>query len=312
MRLTAAAPPSAEPDPKAHGTVPETRARRTAALALGAAGLVLAILWLSGGFTLIGAWALEQQRALQTLLAQHIQDIRAGRSGAFWGLMALSAGYGFVHAVGPGHGKFLVTGAALGTTASARRMAGIALAGSIAQALVAIALVYGAFLIFQATARTAVGLEAAVEPIGHLAVALVGAWLISRGLWALRHPTSACGCGHDHGPDPRAAEARSLREAAAIVAAMAARPCAGALIVLVLAWSMDLAAAGAAAVIAMGLGTAAFTAAVAALAVTGRDAALFSAGRGAAGRHVGPALQIGVGAVVVTVAGALLCTTLVA
>jgi nickel/cobalt transporter (NicO) family protein len=297
MRLIAAAP---QP--------PAARARRTAALALGGALLALAILWLSGGYAAIGAWALEQQRALQTLLAQHIQDIRAGRSGAFWGLMALSAGYGFVHAVGHGHGKILVAGAALGTAASARRMAAIAFAGSLAQALVAIALVYGAFLVFRATARAAVGLEAALEPLGHLAVALVGAWLVSRGLWAAWHPDPACGCGH--GPDPRAARARSLREAAALVAAMAARPCAGALIVLVLAWSMGLTATGAAAVVAMGLGTAAFTVTLAALAVTGRDAAFLSAGPAAAARRVGPALQIGAGAVILIVSGALLCTAI--
>ena len=298
MRLTAAAPEA-----------PAASARRIAALALAAALLALALLWLSGAYAAIGAWALDQQRTLQNLLAQHIQDIRAGRSGAFWGLMALSAGYGFVHAVGPGHGKILVTGAALGTAASARRMAAIALAGSLAQALVAIVLVYGAFLVFHATARTAVGLEAALEPLGHLAVALVGAWLVSRGLWAAWHPHPACGCGHDHGPDPQAARARSLREAAALVAAMAARPCAGALIVLVLAWSMGLAAVGAAAVIAMGLGTASFTVAIAALAVSGRDAAFFSAGPAGAARRVAPALQIGAGAVILVVSGALLCAT---
>jgi nickel/cobalt transporter (NicO) family protein len=299
MQLTAAAP----------GT-PAARARRTAALALAAALLALAALWLSGAYAAVGIWAIEQQRALQGPLAQHIQDIPPGSSGAFWGLMALSAGYGFVHAVGPGHGKILVTGAALGTAASARRMAAIALAGSLAQALLAIALVYGAFLVFQASARAAVGLEARLEPLGHLVIALVGAWLVSRGLWAAWHPRSSCGCGHDHGPDPRAARARSLREAGALVAAMAARPCAGALIVLVLAWSMGLAAAGAAAVIAMGLGTASFTVTLAVLAVTGRDAAFLSAGPASAARRVGPALQVGAGATILIVSGALLCTAL--
>jgi nickel/cobalt transporter (NicO) family protein len=294
MQLTAAAPAA--------------RARRTTALALALAVLALAVLWLSGTYAALGVWALEQQRALQGLLAQQIQDIRAGRSGAFWGLMALSAGYGFVHAVGPGHGKILVAGAALGTAASARRMAAIALAGSLAQALFAIALVYGAFLIFQASARAAIGIEATIEPLGHLVIALVGAWLVSRGLWAAWHPRSSCGCGHDHGPDPRAA--RSLREAGALVAAMAARPCAGALIVLVLAWSMGLAAAGAAAVIAMGLGTASFTVTLAVLAVTGRDAAFLSAGPASAARRVGPALQVGAGATILIVSGALLCTAL--
>lgn len=283
--------------------------RRTAALALGLGLLVLAALWLSGVFAAIGFWALEQQRQLQSLLGGHIQEIRAGRA-AFWGLIALSAGYGFVHAVGPGHGKILVTGAALGTAASARRMAGIALAGSLAQALFAILLVYGAFGIFGLTARSAIGLEAAFEPVGHLAVALIGAWLVSRGLWAARHP-AACACGHSHGPDPEtASRVASFREAAALVAAMAARPCAGALIVLVLAWRMDLAILGAGAAIAMGLGTATFTILVAVLAVTGRETAFFSVAPGAAARRLAPALQIGAGGFILAVSGALLCAHL--
>jgi nickel/cobalt exporter len=291
-------------------TADRIASRRNAALALGAGLAVLGTLWASGMFTHLAHWAVEQQRGLQALLAGHIQAIRRGESAALWILLALSAGYGFVHAVGPGHGKILVTGAALGTRATARRMAAIALAGSIAQGIFAIVLVYGAFLLFGATARGAVGLEAAMEPIGHLAVALVGAWLIARGLWAGGRK-SECGCGHDHGLDPDAVErASSVREAAVLIAAMAARPCAGAIIVLVLAWRMDLALAGAAAVIFMGLGTAAFTVLMAAVAVAGRDAALLSVGPVAAARRVAPALQVGAGVLILAVSGALLCTTL--
>lgn len=283
--------------------------RRSLAAALLACGLVaFLLLWLGGGFAAIGHWALEQQRGLQALLGSHLQEIRAGRA-AFWGLLALAAGYGFVHAVGPGHGKVLVTGAALGTRISLPRMVAIALAGSLAQAGFAILLVYGGFLIFDATARAAIGLEAALEPVGHLAVALVGAWLVSRGLWAWRHP-SGCGCGHAHGPDPVAASRAGIGQAAALVAAMAARPCAGALIVLVLAWRMDLALLGAGAALAMGLGTAAFTCLVAALAVTGRESAFLSFPGGRAARRLAPALQIGAGCLILAVSGALLCAAL--
>jgi nickel/cobalt transporter (NicO) family protein len=279
--------------------------RRIAGLALLAAGTLLAAFWLSGAAAGFGAWALDQQRALQGQLAQTIQEIRAGRGAALWALLALSAAYGFVHALGPGHGKVLVAGAAFGTAASARRMSLIALAGSVGQSLVAIVLVYGALGAFAATSRQAVGLEAALEPVAHLLVALIGAWLIARGLRAARRPTNACACGRHHAPDAAAASA-SPREALALIAAMAARPCAGALIVLVLAWRMDLAAVGAAAVVAMGLGTAAFTAAVAALAVTGREAALFSAGPSVGAARLGAAIQIGAGVVILLLSGALL------
>lgn len=93
----------------------------------------------------------------------------------------------------------------------------------------------------------------------------------------------------------------------ALVGAMAARPCAGAMMLLAIAWSMGLAAAGAAGALAMGLGAASFTALVALLAVFGRETTL--ARFGAGGRLL-PALQIGAGLLLATSAGALLVAPL--
>ncbi len=193
-------------------------------------------------------------------------------------------------------------------------MMAIAVAGSLAQAAVAILLVYGGFAIFEATARATVGsIEAWVTPVGHAALAVVGLWILARGVRAwwrgrvLAHDHGAgCGCGHAHGPDPEAVQrARGWGATLALVGAMAARPCTGALFVLAIAWQMGVAGAGAAAVVAMGLGAAAFTAIVALLAVSGREAALFSAGGGRVGRTAAPVLQIGAGGLLV-LAGALL------
>ena len=72
-----------------------------------------------------------------------------------------------------------------------------------------------------------------------------------------------------------------------------------------IAWRMGLPAAGAAAALAMGLGTAAFTLIVAWLAVTSRDAAFLGAGEGRAARLLAPALQIGAGGLMLVVGGAL-------
>lgn len=98
----------------------------------------------------------------------------------------------------------------------------------------------------------------------------------------LHDPHGACGCGHPHGPDPEAAAAaQGLGDMRALVGARAARPCAGARRLLAVAWSMGLAAAGAAGALAMGLCAASFTALVALLAVFGRETTLarFGAGR---------------------------------
>ncbi len=86
---------------------------------------------------------------------------------------------------GPGHGKLLVGAAAVGAGAAARRMIGIAVAGSLAQSLAAIVLIYGGLVLVGATARATVGTsEAWALPVGSAAVAAIGAWIIVRGVRA--------------------------------------------------------------------------------------------------------------------------------
>lgn len=289
------------------------RLRAAALLAL--AALACLAFWATGGLAALTWWLAGQQRALQGALAGEITALRAGGGAALWSLMGLCAAYGFLHAMGPGHGKALIAGAAVGSRATARRMALIALAGSLAQAGVAIAVVYGGLALVGATARgLSEGAERWAQSAGALAVALIGAWLLARGLLALRRAVAPPAthdehrdCGHHHGPSAEeAAGATGLAAALALVAGMAARPCTGAILILVIAWRMQLAWAGAGAVVAMGLGAAGFTALVAWLAVTSREAAILSAGPGGAARLLAPGLQILAGGAILAVA----CLTL--
>jgi nickel/cobalt transporter (NicO) family protein len=110
-------------------------------------------------------------------------------------------------------------------------------------------------------------------------------------------------CGHRHGLS--AAEVARLtgwRDALVLIGAIAIRPCTGALFLLLLTWNMGLAAAGIAGTYAMGLGTAAITVAVAALAVGARDGALIWARRLNGLRLALPVLELAAGGVVVLVA----------
>jgi len=289
------------------------RANRRLGATLLAAALAggVALAYASGALQSVAWWAGQAQHGLQSALAGEIQRLRTGEPGALAALMALCFGYGFVHALGPGHGKALIAGAAVGMRASATRMAGIALAGSLAQAAVAIALVYGTLLAVALPARDLVAAsERWLTPLSASLIALIGLWLVVRGLRGFRATPGHAhgpGCGHAHGPDPAAvARAESPRAVLALIAGMAARPCTGALVVLVLAWRFGLHGAGALAVLAMGLGTAAFTALVAVLAVTGRQAALVGGGSGRGARHLAPALQITAGALIVLAAASLL------
>lgn len=307
--------------------------RLTAVLGLAALGLILTALWASGVFASIAFWAAGQQSTLQSALAGDLQALRRGTPAAFWSLILLSFSYGFLHALGPGHGKALIAGAAVGSRATAARMALIALLGSLAQAAVAIFIVFSGFALLGATARGTIATsEAWIAPAGNLMIAGIGLWLLVSGLRGLpstasipahahdydhdhhdhhHHPDDAHGacCAHNHGPTAtEAASATSLGAMLALIGGMAARPCTGALILLVIAWRFDLRAAGAAAVIAMGLGTASFTVAVAVAAVASRDAAFLSLGDSALARYLGPALRIIAGGLVLAISLALLLT----
>ena len=87
--------------------------------------------------------------------------------------------------------------------------------------------------------------------------------------------TSVEACGHSHAPDPAKLNGTfSWREAAGTVVAAGARPCSGAILVLVFAMAQGLFVAGVAATFAMAVGTAITTGALAWTAVFAKSAAM--------------------------------------
>ena len=148
----------------------------------------------------------------------------------------------------------------------------------------------GAWLVVAKGARFYRALRlVAAERIAHGALYADAPWrpaLAGGGASAFRAETPGGGivaeadCGHAHAPDPSQLGAGfSWRGAAATVIAAGARPCAGAIVVLTFTLTQGLFPAGVAATFAMALGTAATTAALAALAVFAKGAAMRFAGR---------------------------------
>ena len=280
------------------------------------------VVWLGGGFDTIARWAQDAQRGFQVQMAQGLRALRAGEPGALVALWGLCFAYGFVHAVGPGHGKFVLGAYAAGNQVAVARMAGIGFVASLAQGASAVALVYGGVLLFNAS-REALQLAGDVwlERAGLIAIALIGLWLMSRATrrmirQTLAAPMAVAGpalhhghedacdsCGHRHGPElHEVAALRGWRDSALLVGAIAIRPCTGALFVLILTWRMGLIWQGIVAVMVMALGTAAVTVAVAATAVLAREGAMDWAARLTKARWLMPLVEALAGLFILLVA----------
>lgn len=297
--------------------------RRAVALTGLVVALTLVVLWLGGGLAGIERWATDQQRAVQNAMAGALRALRSGQPGAVASLLGLCFAYGVAHAVGPGHGKVIIGSYGFGAQVPLARLAGLSVASSLAQAGTAIALVWGGITILDLGRQTLTDLsEVAMVQASTVLVASVGLWLAWRGLSMLRaqaradhhhhhHHGDACGCGHAHGPMPQqVAQTRSLRDGVLVVAGIALRPCTGALFLLILTWRMGIFGMGILGTLAMGLGTAVVTVAVACLAVWARRgsfALLPEHGPWAgAARWLPGTLQLGAGVLIAAISVAVL------
>lgn len=152
---------------------------RAALILLGAAALVIAIVlhWSDIAF-----WVQGEQRAIQAQLAKTIHAVRAGDQFAVAALLGACFLYGLLHAIGPGHGKFLIGSAAIASRSTARRMATIGFSSSLMQAVSAIVLAYGGLGLVSLTGSAVIGsANSVLVPLSYAAMGLVGVWIAVRG-----------------------------------------------------------------------------------------------------------------------------------
>lgn len=253
--------------------------------------------WLASFFGQVAVWQSHFYRQLTGAVRAWQAD-----GGAAWTLIGLSFAYGVFHALGPGHGKAVISSYVVANRQTARNGALLALASALIQAMVAIVMVGVLALVFNATAATMNQATRWLELASYGLVTLLGAWLVwvkaVRPLLRRRHGPVAsadahhhhhhhqhqhhhehhhdddCGCGHVHVPAPdQVAGQLNWRRAMSAILAVGLRPCSGALIVLVFALSQGFFLAGVASALAMGLGTGLTVAALACLAVAAGGAA---------------------------------------
>lgn len=193
--------------------------------------------WLASFFGQVSVWQSHFYRQLTGAVRAWQAD-----GGAAWTLIGLSFAYGVFHALGPGHGKAVISSYVLANRQTARNGALLALASALLQALVAVGMVAVLAMVFNATAATMNQATRWLEMASYGLVTLLGAWLVwvkavrpllrrsavsrppaaakapaLKGAAALRaiavhapvsghghaqHHDDDCGCGHAHAPAP--------------------------------------------------------------------------------------------------------------
>ena len=109
--------------------------------------------------------------------------------------------YGVLHAVGPGHGKFVISSYALANEQTVRRGIVLSFMAALVQALSAIALVSVAIMVFRATSVEMRQVEAWLELVSWGLIAGLGMWMLWRQVGPLlagRGAAAAAGAGHHH------------------------------------------------------------------------------------------------------------------
>lgn len=225
-------------------------------------------------------WIQATQRDLHDRLAFAVRAVDEHGLVAAWSLVGLSFLYGVFHAAGPGHGKVVIATYLLTQESEMRRGVMLSFLAALTQGAVAIVAVEATVTLFDLPLRGAQATASDLETASYAAVLLLGAVLVISSLRRLvrrgrrhhhRHSGEAGSCGHVHGPSPRDLGAgASWRKGLGIVVSVGLRPCSGAILVLLLAYALQLTWSGIAAVLAMSLGTALTVSALAALAVYAR------------------------------------------
>jgi ABC-type nickel/cobalt efflux system permease component RcnA len=238
----------------------------------------------------------EAQRDLTNAMTGAVKRLKAtGTAGATALLAFVSFLYGVLHAVGPGHGKFVISSYALASERTVRRSLLLSVMAALVQAMSAILIVGTFALLLSATSLEIRAAEGWLETASWALIAVLGGWLLWRQVKALRataahghhhHDAHQAGhrhddsCGHVHIADPGLlGGAWSWRQAWSLALSIGIRPCTGAIAVLLFALSIGMFWAGVFATFAMAAGTALTVSALAAIAVGSRELASRMAGR---------------------------------
>ncbi|HTJ03374.1 MAG TPA: nickel transporter, partial [Methylovirgula sp.] len=125
----------------------------------------------------ITAWIIGQESAFYLMLSHALSSAKHN-SAAMVTLLGIGFAYGVFHAAGPGHGKAVITSYMLSNERAIRRGLVISALAALLQGLVAIVLIGGAVLIFNATAQKMTAAAHVLELCAYCGIVLLGLALV--------------------------------------------------------------------------------------------------------------------------------------
>jgi nickel/cobalt transporter (NicO) family protein len=132
------------------------------------------------------AWVFDKQQSLQRTLAVSVRSLKSDPLGGAITLALLSFVYGVLHAVGPGHGKTIISSYVVANEETVRRGVIISFIAAGLQALTAVVLVGVLLIALGATGLQVNAWSNQLESISYAMIALVGLYLLAgqlRSVW---------------------------------------------------------------------------------------------------------------------------------
>lgn len=236
-------------------------------LILAAAGA----LWLWQAWPQVMMKSIIWQREVNQQMSGLLKAVAENPTKAGGSLLIFSFLYGVLHALGPGHGKIVITTWLATHPSKLKSSIGLTLASSLLQGLVAIALVVVVLTVLQLPARQLHMSSFWLEKGSYALVGVLGLLLCWRAVKKLRallqkpkfkaftlhHVHDAhCGCGHQHVPTQEQLQSGDdWRARLVIILSMGMRPCSGAIMVLLFSKVIGVFSWGVMSALAMAAGT---------------------------------------------------------
>lgn len=226
------------------------------------------------------------QKSFHLALSSALGEIQSNTWQAGLILLSMSFLYGVFHAVGPGHGKFILTSYLALEQTKLRQALKLSLASSLLQGIVAIVLVSVIVVIFTLSRQQFNLTVKWVEQGSFVLIILLGVywcylaikqWLkptrklkspkikqirpIASGMKSaqicqIHQHDEHCGCGHRHLPNQEELQQiQDWKSRLLLVLSIGVRPCSGAILMLFLAYTLDLYFWGVISALAMAVGT---------------------------------------------------------